>query len=267
MTLDQIVEKWPRVAFEEEDQPHFLFIVTPPYSGSTALAALLNTSHRTMMLQERGEGQWLVPGLCEKDRWSQDKEIDYQSVKAVWLNKYQQMKRTNQNIDVVIEKSPPNLIRIEMLSRQFREFSFLANNRDPYANCASILYRNYDADNMSVAERTAALSTLARDWIMRSLILKHLISDLQMPLLTYEDFCRNPALVLNMLRIPARALETINPRAYVKVKDYKSQPISNQNARQISKLTLEELEYISYELKPHRELLSFFGYQCRNLSI
>ncbi len=62
--------------FDESNQPHFLFIITPPYSGSTAISGVLNSSHRTMILQKSGEGQWLVPGLCEKDRlYASDKCI------------------------------------------------------------------------------------------------------------------------------------------------------------------------------------------------
>ena len=72
-----------------------------------------------MILQPRGEGQWLVSGLCEKDRWNPEKEVNYLSVKATWLNVYQQVSRLTKNVDVVIEKSLPNMMRIEQLSRLY----------------------------------------------------------------------------------------------------------------------------------------------------
>lgn len=122
--------KWPVPKFDKSNEPHFLFIITSPYSGSTALSELLNSSHRTMILQERGEGQWLIPGLCEEDRWNPDKKVNYESVKAVWLNRFQSVQRLVQHVDVVIEKSPPNMMRIEELSSQFRNYSFIANNRN-----------------------------------------------------------------------------------------------------------------------------------------
>ena len=68
--------RWPTQRYDENNQPHFFFLITPPYSGSTAIAKLLNTSRKTMTLNSKGEGQWLVPGLCEKDRWNPDKEVD-----------------------------------------------------------------------------------------------------------------------------------------------------------------------------------------------
>ena len=254
-------DRWPSPKFDENDQPHFLFIITPPYSGSTALSELLNTSYRTMILHPKGEGQWLVPGLCEKDRWDPQKEVNYQSVKATWLSTYQRVSRLTQNVDVVIEKSPPNMMRMEQLSSQFRDCSYIANNRDPYANCASILYRHHDADNLSTHERKEALYSLAKGWILRSEKIRYLTSILSAPLLTYEEFCSNPSSVVKLLNTPKGVSESINPNASVKVKDYKPQPISNQNERQITKLNDEEIEHVSESLKSNSELLEYFGYQ------
>lgn len=253
--------RWPLPKFDKNDQPHFLFIITPPYSGSTVFSELLNTSHRTMILQPRGEGQWLVPGLCEKDRWNPEKEVNYLSVKSTWLSKYQQVKRLTRNIDVVIEKSPPNMMRMNQLSSQFLDYSFIANNRDPYANCASILYRHHDADNLSPDKRKKVLTRLVNDWIVRSAKIKELIENLRAPLLTYEEFCHNPSSILNILDLPKGVSDSINPDASVKVKDYKSQPISNQNERQINNLTEEEIEHIRESLEPSKQLVDYFGYQ------
>ncbi len=214
-----------------------------------------------MILHERGEGQWLVPGLCQQDRWNPDKKVNYNSVKAVWLNRFQMVKRLTQNIDVVIEKSPPNMIRIEKLSSQFRDYSFIANNRNPYANCSSILYRNHNADKIGSAKRKILLGELAITWLNRSIKIRELIHKLNIPLLTYEEFCQDPSSVLNILNLPSSISESINLQARVKVKDYKHQVISNQNDRQISRLSSEEIDQISTILESHGQLLDFFGYQ------
>ena len=255
--------EWPLPKFNINDEPHFLFIITPPCSGSTALSQFLNSSYRTMLLQDRGEGQWLLPGLCKKNRWNSGKEVDYSSLKAVWLRKYQEVKRLTQNIDVVIEKSPPNMMRMEELASQFKKVSFIANNRDPYANCASILYRHHDADNLSLIQRKSLLGDLVQNWIMRSTKIRELIEALNAPLLTYEDFCKNPSAVLDILNLPDGVSETINLNSRVKVKDYVVQPIINQNERQILMLAEEEIEHISSLLISSSDLLDFFGYQQR----
>ncbi|WP_413665459.1 sulfotransferase family protein [Microbulbifer sp. CNSA002] len=264
MSFQSKQDKWPIPKFDENDQPHFLFIITPPYSGSTALANLINTSHKTMILQPRGEGQWLIPGMCEKDRWNADKDINYLSVKATWLNKYQAIKKLTQNIEVVIEKSPPNMMRMKQIASQFKSYSFIANNRDPYANCASILYRHHDTDNLGQDERKVILDKLTSAWVMRSVKIKELISSLNAPLVTYEEFCREPLLIIDKLAVPDGVTDSIDPNANLKVKDYKPQPISNQNERQISLLTGSEIDYISQRLKPEGGLLNYFGYELRS---
>jgi hypothetical protein len=48
--------KWPIPRYDEKDQPHFLFIITPPESGSTAIAKFLDSSPRTMTLTRMGKG-------------------------------------------------------------------------------------------------------------------------------------------------------------------------------------------------------------------
>ena len=254
---------WPRVPYDNDDQPHFLFIITPPYSGSTALSELLNSGYRTMILQEIGEGQWLVPGLCEKDRWNPDKPVDYESVKSIWLAVYQRVKRLTQNIDVVIEKSPPNMMRIEALAAQFRDCSFLANNRDPYGHCASMLYRLHKADELSEQQRKQVLESNAVDWLLRSEKIQELVSLLGIPLLTYEQFCRAPETLLEKLQLPDGVIDSIDPQSSVQVKDYATQGIVDQNARQIAKLTAAEIAHMNTVLARNTPVLEFFGYEIR----
>lgn len=253
--------RWPRRVFDSNREPHFLFVITPPYSGSTALAQLINTSHRTVFLHQRAEGQWLVPGLCEKDRWNPDKEVDYESVKSVWLSKYQDVTETSDDADVVIEKSPPNMMRMEELAKHFKSYSFLANNRNPYANCSSILYRNFPVDRLDSVDRLQIVEKLAAAWLKRSRRIRQLVSRFEIPLITYEAFCRSPYLLLSKLHLPTGVAETINPEAEVKVKDYRAQKIIDQNERQIDRLTAEERRLIGNVLSEEKDLLEFFNYE------
>lgn len=258
--IKKSAELWPLPDYEKENEPHFLFILTPPYSGSTAIATLLNTSKRTTILQKRAEGQWLIPGLCQKDRWEKDKDINYNSVKSVWLHRYQELNRSEKIIDVVIEKSPPNMMRIMELSSHFKSFSFVANNRDPYANCASILYRLHDAANIGSKQRLIALSSIAKGWIKRSFVINELVTMYKIPLITYEEFCKNPATLITELNLPQGVVDTIDVNAVVKVKDYEPQKMLNQNDRQISKLTVEEVKHLTSIFIHSKELLDNFGY-------
>ncbi len=259
------VANWPTPKYIPNYEPHFLFILTPPFSGSTALAELINSSHKTMILRNKAEGQWLISGLCDSERWNPEKEINYQSIKAVWLQKYQTVHRLVQNIEVVIEKSPPNMVRIEALAVQFKSYSILANNRNPYAQCASHLYRNNkDAQNLSASTRLEILASVANDWVVRSYTIQKLVQKLQLPLLTYEEFCQNLAAIIEILsQFPDLKImaASINPNAKVKVKDYQPQAIVNQNARQLVNLNASEIQCLTSVFEQHEALLDFYAYK------
>jgi hypothetical protein len=255
---------WPRPAYQADLEPHFLFIITPPYSGSTALAKILNTGSGTMLLHRRGEGQWLVPGLCEGDRWSESKYVDYESVRAVWLARFQQRRQARQQLQVVIEKSPPNIVRIRPLVAQFRSFSLLANNRNPFANCASRLFRDRRCAGLSRDERLASLTPLVNSWLEVSRLMRELIVEMDIPLVTYEAFCSEPGILIDKLQLPASVTRDIDFGARIKVKDYAPATIVDKNPEQVNRLTPDEAEHIARELRRNAGdgLLAFFGYSA-----
>jgi hypothetical protein len=251
---------WPNPPYDENLQPHFLFIITPPYSGSTALAALINSSHRTMFLQHRAEGQWLIPGLCQ-DRWDPNKTVKWHSVKATWLSQYQKINQLVGDVDVVIEKSPPNMVRIQQLTSLFDRFSLLAFNRNPYASCSSLMYRLHHPENKTPEQRLQILDRIARDWIERSDIIKKLVLELNINLFTYEEFCDDLPRCVQKIDLPPDALQTIDCDSIVKVKDYQPQKIISQNQRQIVNLTESEIQLLTDRFTDRADVLSFFNYK------
>ncbi|MDG2412578.1 MAG: sulfotransferase [Halioglobus sp.] len=252
---------WPRPHYDETKQPHFLFIITPPYSGSTCLAKLINTSPKTTLLDPSGEAQWLIPGLCGPQRWRADLPVDFESVKAVWLNMYQRLERASGGKAIVIEKSPPNMMRMEKICNLFSDYSLLANNRNPYAFCSSALYRNHPVHEISVEERVRRLENLARTWLERSRKVRDLTTQLNAPLVTYEQFCAEPRSLVRKLRLDHRIANTIQFDDPIKVKDYAPQQIVNQNPRQIGLLSPDEIEAISHQLSTDLDLLAFYDYE------
>lgn len=253
---------WPHPKNRLTDEPHFCFLVTPPNSGSTAIAKLLNTSHRTTLLNDNGEAQWLVPGLCRpKERWDPDMEVDYASVKAVWLKQFQYLRDCVGSVDTVIEKSPPNLVRLDALADLFQNVSIIANNRDPYANIASIGYRYSRFDDRPTSEREDFAEKIAHQWVFRSRKISDILQKHACPLVTYEMFCEDPQTLIQSLNLPKGVADTIDIGANVAVKDYAEQGISNQNARQIEQLSAAEIDRISKVLETEPELLKTFGYK------
>lgn len=242
-------------------EPHFIFMLTPPYSGSTAIAKFLDTSEYIGLLQEKAEGQWLLPEISGKGRWNANLEVDYSKIKKRWLNRYKKIKSTSPKVSYIVEKSPPNMVRQLELAQQFKHYSFIANNRHPYGYCVSSLYHHNDADNLDSKQRTEKLLNHAKVWVERSKMIRDFAIQHQVPLVTYEDFCDDPFLIVEKLQLPKKVVRSINAEQKLCVKDYKPQKIVNQNDRQIAKLSESEISQLRNFLGKESNLLEWFGYQ------
>ncbi|MEO1079762.1 MAG: sulfotransferase [Pseudomonadota bacterium] len=241
-------------------EPVFLIVLSPPYSGSTALAQLLNTGHHSMLLHRKGEGQWLVPGMCQADRWDHRKPVLWDSVRAVWLAKIREVEELTGRVDVVIEKSPPNLVRVKELLKTFPNHQIVTFVRDPFANCSSIFFRHYVKENSSVKDRIATLQHLARGWLDRSRLIERWREQRNSVHFSYEDLCSDPSTQVQAIVDKVPRLDGIDIGSPLSVKGYRAQPLTNHNARQIGLLCEEELDGIAQVLRKHESMLERLGY-------
>ncbi|MEJ2140008.1 MAG: sulfotransferase [Gammaproteobacteria bacterium] len=254
-------ELWPRPQLSGEPDPVFLFVLTTPYSGSTALAKILDTSQHGMTLNDSGEGQWLVPGLRQLEKWHEDMYVDWQSVRAVWLERFQEARRQNNQLRVVIEKSPANLVRAAQFAENFPTASFLGFTRNPYACCASIFHRRWDPRNSLASYRNKKFKQIAGHWARRTRLIRDFVEPRGIEWFTYEQFCADTAGCVAKINKACPDLEGIDPQGKVKVKNYKVQKITNQNPRQLAMLKPADIDAINSALTEHADLMSFYGYE------
>jgi hypothetical protein len=241
-------------------KPKFLFIFTLPYSGSTVLAKLLNTSCRSMVLHPKAEGQWLIKEMVGRDRWNPKTKMPWAQIKAVWMEKYRMVNTLVDCIDIVIDKSPPNLIRADQVIHHFPGCSYFAFYRNPYANCSSVFYRNYPVDRLSKDERLSSMRKLTQAWVNWSERLSSIVEKYEMLNFSYEYFCANVEAAIEKVRSVCPELGFIDPGAKVVVKDYEPQEIANMNEKQISRLSPADLQVITSELCKNETLLKQLGY-------
>ncbi|HEY9509658.1 MAG TPA: sulfotransferase [Verrucomicrobiae bacterium] len=224
------------------------------------MAQVLNSAYTSMFLQERAEGQWLVPSMCQADRWNPEKKIDWETVRQTWLSRVQFVEELVGRREIVIEKSPPNLVRTKQLFQVFPNHKVIVFNRNPYALCASVLYRMHPASLDSEPKRLAILEKNTNAWIFRSRLLKEHIKHFKPVAFTYEDFCRDPGGRVKEIMAIVPELRGVDITREIKVKDYRPQHIANQNPRQIANLLPSEKKAIAEILNSEEELLRFFGY-------
>lgn len=258
-------------------EPNIIFLLTPTNSGSTTIAELLKTSKNVSSINDVSEAHELIKGMCRKPgRWHKDlierNGVDRcaRSIRSVWVNEcYKRHKKESANY--FIEKSAPNMIRIEFLQSLFPNSILLANNRDPYANVSSRFYRYTDQrsgksiDRLTVSERKHWMLEWTKMWVDISRILKEVIEKQNVPYLSYEKFCEQPTLYQKLIDNSSFAGEIkLDFESVLKVKDYKpTSLITNYNEKQIARLTNSDIEVITSYLKDNEDVLSFFEYTLK----
>ncbi len=233
--------------------PKHLFILCPPASGSTLLWKLLKTSPQVSAFGL--EGQALAKSqLFTRDRWNAKKTIDWERVRVQWNRAWDLSK------PVLLEKSPPHLIRAEQLAAHFPNSYFIVMIRDPYAFCEGIKRR--------WSSRRPILSgysyfNLARFWAIcaRHQIQnqKNLKNGLAM---TYEELADRPAEAAARLLDFLPELERLDLGKEISIFE-KSQPIANLNDQQIARLSDGQIFEINQALKYCPGRLARFGYAIR----
>ena len=119
----------------------YLFILSPPFCGSTLLNQLISTSKNVSCNNNIGtrEGQTLPEVrtfMFDNNRWNNHIELPWQFIKSVW-RKYWDLSKP-----ILLDKSIPNIMRVKKINHHFENSSFICMVRNPYAQCEGIIRRN-----------------------------------------------------------------------------------------------------------------------------
>jgi hypothetical protein len=233
--------------------PKHLFILCPPASGSTLLWKLITTSPQVSAF--RLEGQALAKSqLFTRDRWNAQKPIDWEKVKETWRAAWDLSK------PVLLEKSPPHLVRAGQLAAHFPNSYFIVMVRDPYAFCEGVKRR--------WGSRKSFLSgftyfNLARFWAICARYQIANQKNLENTLfLSYEELTGRPAETARRLLAFVPELKNLDWGQEFSVFE-KSRAITNLNDQQIARLRDGQLFEINQALKRCPGLLAHFGYPFR----
>lgn len=237
---------WPRGRGRRIDRC-FLFLLTPPSSGSADMARYLTLRGEIGGLHPSFEGQRLIRGLMDADRWWPEKFIDYEAVIGAWDRQIEELD-PNGRYAFWLEKSPPNLVRYQQLLEYFPERRVVVSNRAPMANVASqlrrYLYREYHG-----ARRALVVRHLARLWLWRSERLMSAAVRGGFPCVPYERFCSGPNVILDAFGLPPLDLRM-----------EAAHRIADPAGDHAHTLSDQEREIVARELVEAGEVLAFFGY-------
>lgn len=242
-----------------------LFIVCPNNSGSTLLAELIGTSRNAAMFTSTNrEGQWVAkaagdgimpfPEGMERrnwtvniDRFADPLNYDWERLKSAWESNWDAAR------PIRVEKTPSLVVSAPLFGERFEDSRFILSIRNPYAFCEGIRRRE-----------GYCLETAATHWV-RCAELQIRNREVLHPALcfTYEELCDDPA------RVAGRIVEFVPELADMdtgRVFDIMScrSSIANQNASQIARLSLEDIDAINHVLIAGQPVVRALGYEIMN---
>jgi hypothetical protein len=226
----------------------FLFVLTPPYCGSTVLWRMLATSPAVSALPQEGQHLPAVAPILRKRVWDAAQPIDWATVRREW-EKLWDLSRP-----ILLEKSPPHLIRAAAIEKAFAPATFVAMMRNPYAFCEGYARR-----------KNAPLAEAAAFWLRCAAAQQRNVATLERLLyFSYEEFTADPQALAQKIIAFMPALESLDAGgsyAARSIVSYEARPIQDLNALKIAQLSAGDVANINRVLEGRPELLDYFGYE------
>ena len=231
----------------------FLFILTPPYCGSTLLNQILSTSNNLSCNNHLGvrEGQ-LLPEVKDmmflNKGWHNEVNYDWPFIRKVWMKYWDQRKA------ILMDKSNTNIMRVNKVKEVFDKAVFLAMVGNPYAQVEGIMRRN------------GATSEYAANFALKCLRYqkKNKLSEKDNVLfISYEELCDDKESVVNRIKNFIPEIGDINSDLEFSAHNFKTEgkmKIQNLNSEKINKISKSDLEIVNSFFNKEKDLLEFFGY-------
>lgn len=241
--------------YKKKQANKYLFILSPPYSGSTLLQQIISTSKNVSSNNPIGkhkEGQ-KIPELKNimfksiDSRWSEDFEIPWEYVKSIW-NQYWDLSRI-----ILLEKSPPNLVRAKKIQEVFNPCFFIVLMRNPYVICESWIRRL----NSNITEPAKIIAKCIR-------LQKENLDSLENTIyFKYEDIVSDKMYFKEKLLGFLPEVSDINLETSYNAHNFlnKNLPITNLNIGKIERLSFEEIELANNYFKSVEDAMSELGYE------
>ena len=226
----------------------FLFVLCPPYCGSTLLWKLLSTSSNVSALPKEGQFLPEVEDIMRDKPWDKNHSLPWPDIKAVWDRYWDHDK------PILLEKSPPNITRALAIAEHFQPCQFVLMVRNPYAHAEGLMRRNdwplRRAANFSLMCLRTQLENQRR--------LDNALT------FTYEQLVKDPARACAELASFQPALSDMDPQASFEVHSVDGtldRRITDLNARKIDALSAADLAALNTFFIPAEEVLSAWGYE------
>ncbi|MCI5144565.1 MAG: hypothetical protein D3923_03340 [Candidatus Electrothrix sp. AR3] len=234
----------------------YIFILCPPFSGSTVLWRLVGTSDSVSSHPQEGQVLPGVKGIMCLFSWNSsvvtlpDEKLPWPKIKEIWESYWDQTK------PLLLEKSPENICRTSEIVEHFNPVYFLLMIRNPYAHCQGLLRRsNLNMDAKKAAEFTVYCM---RQQAENAKKLNNIVS------FTYEELTEDPGTVSKKIQSLISNIGVLKDKQPFKgnsIKGIKARPLVNLNKQKIELLSVSDLKKINQVLKRHVDIMNYWGYE------
>jgi Sulfotransferase family len=237
-------------------QHKHLFILTPPFSGSTLLLRLLATSPNVSVFNsDKGEGM-MIPELQDTmmtERWNVEKQMPWAYIRTVF-EKHWDMHKT-----VLIEKGSPNMIRADQIEKHFDNAHFIIMMRNPYAWCESMMRRRKPEKPDLKPYNFIEYWLKRADWQIQN------IKSLKKVLyFKYEDLCDATDSTIKKIIDFIPEIERLDADIEFEAHSMlgkKRNAITNTNSLALKRLTQQDIKEITNSLQHAVDVIHYFGYE------
>ncbi|MEM9255588.1 MAG: sulfotransferase [Pseudomonadota bacterium] len=229
----------------------YLFVLCPPYCGSTLLWKLLSTSEKVSSLPQEGQFLDELKHVTRVKQWDISHSLPWPHIKAVWETYWDMDK------PILLEKSPPNLVRAPAIQEHFQPSRFVIMVRDPYAHAEGLMRRN--GWKLQRAARFV-LTCLRYQWRNREQLTSALA-------LTYEDLVTDPISACRRVAEFMPILNDLNPHTDFELDSIDgtvTQPITDLNQRKIAAIEPQHLQTMTEIFAEQADALEAWGYSLRS---
>ncbi|MEM9301998.1 MAG: aspartyl/asparaginyl beta-hydroxylase domain-containing protein [Pseudomonadota bacterium] len=240
-----------------------LFICIPNNSGSSLVSKLVGRSSAVAVLPDEGQHVdgyvgpiprelGVVHFYSECDAFTDSASYDWPEIRRVWNEHWD---ADDAAAAVRVEKSPPNVVRMDMLDAEFPEANFVISWRNPYAMAEGILRNNWQARVSQAARHAIRMLERARKNIERF--------GERSVAMSYEELTAQPQTFLNRLRelLPELGELRVDSDREIVVKGSRYSGIRDRNAEQIANLSPLMIRQLNLVFEHHIAELEHFGYE------
>jgi hypothetical protein len=235
-----------------------LILLVPNNSGSSILHDLISTSRQVAILPNEGQfcDNFIGPiaanysvahFFTEKEEiFRNKKNYQWEIIRTSWFKLWE---KDNPSATIRLQKSPPDILRTEMIFENFENCKFIMMIRNPYAVVESILRANKNANLVQAANH--AIRVLEVQLENSEKYLDHMV-------MRYEDFTGDIEKYSDKI-MKYLEIDDLDWRRIFHTKGYRS-IIRNMNEEQIQRLTDDQIRIINKIFKKKIEVLTECGY-------